>query len=186
MPQESKIPDAKAAVEKEWEKLEKIPAWQLTKVKNKKEVIEEARIQEQKEEEEERVVSKSRAATMNISSFIATSSSAASSSIACKSPRMPRAAGKPDSKMSVEPNSFDATSTSQARLKDVYFGGLMEKQWRNPSHQEEEEDSEDSDMQGKQVTEKPVAQNSKASGEILAHGASSSVEKESQKDTDAT
>ena len=37
-----KIPDAKAAVEKEWEKLEKIPSWQLTKVKNKKEVINEA------------------------------------------------------------------------------------------------------------------------------------------------
>ena len=30
------IPDAKAAVVKEWEKLEKIPAWQLTKVRNKK------------------------------------------------------------------------------------------------------------------------------------------------------
>ena len=38
-----KIPDAKAAVEKEWKKLEKIPAWQLTKVRNKKEVIEEAK-----------------------------------------------------------------------------------------------------------------------------------------------
>ena len=37
------IPDAKAAVEKEWEKLEKILAWQLTKVRNKKEVIDEAR-----------------------------------------------------------------------------------------------------------------------------------------------
>ena len=31
-----KIPDAKAAVDKEWEKLEKIPAWQLTKVRNKR------------------------------------------------------------------------------------------------------------------------------------------------------
>ena len=31
-----KIPDPKAAVENEWEKLEKIPAWQLTKVRNKK------------------------------------------------------------------------------------------------------------------------------------------------------
>ena len=30
-----KIPDAKAAVDKEWEKLEKIPAWQLTNVRNK-------------------------------------------------------------------------------------------------------------------------------------------------------
>ena len=43
MPQASKIPDAKAAVEKEWEKLEKIPAWHVTKVRNKKEVIDEAR-----------------------------------------------------------------------------------------------------------------------------------------------
>ena len=43
MPQPLRIPDAKAAVEKEWEKLEKISAWQLTKVINKKDVIEEAR-----------------------------------------------------------------------------------------------------------------------------------------------
>ena len=43
MPQTLQIPDAKAAVEKELEKLEKIPAWQLTKVRNKKEVIAEAR-----------------------------------------------------------------------------------------------------------------------------------------------
>ena len=33
-----KIPAAKGAVDKEWEKLEKIPAWDLTKVKSKKEV----------------------------------------------------------------------------------------------------------------------------------------------------
>ena len=38
-----KIPDAKVAVEKECEILEKIPAWTLTKVKNKTEVIAEAR-----------------------------------------------------------------------------------------------------------------------------------------------
>ena len=43
VPQALKIPDAKGAVEKEWEKLEKIPAWQLAKVRNKKEVIDEAR-----------------------------------------------------------------------------------------------------------------------------------------------
>ena len=48
MPQAMKIPDAKAAVEKEWEKLEKIPAWQLTKVRNKNEVIAEARNEGQK------------------------------------------------------------------------------------------------------------------------------------------
>ena len=43
MPQAMKIPAAKAAVDEEWEKLEKIPAWNMTKVRNKSEVIEEAR-----------------------------------------------------------------------------------------------------------------------------------------------
>ena len=43
MPQAMKIPTAKAAVDKEWEKLEKVPAWDLTKVRSKKEVIDEAR-----------------------------------------------------------------------------------------------------------------------------------------------
>ena len=44
MPQAMKIPAAKAAVDKEWEKLEKIPAWDLTKVRKKSEVIDEARM----------------------------------------------------------------------------------------------------------------------------------------------
>ena len=43
MPQAIKIPAAKAAVENEWGQLEKFPEWQLTKVRNKKDVIEEAR-----------------------------------------------------------------------------------------------------------------------------------------------
>ena len=43
MPQAFKIPDAKAAAEREWEKLEKIPAWELMNVRNKKAVIDEAR-----------------------------------------------------------------------------------------------------------------------------------------------
>ena len=43
MPQAMKIPTGKAAVDKEWEKLEKIPAWDLTKVRIKNEVIDEAR-----------------------------------------------------------------------------------------------------------------------------------------------
>ena len=43
MPQAMKIPAAKAAVDKEWENLEKISAWNLTKVRSKKEVIDEAR-----------------------------------------------------------------------------------------------------------------------------------------------
>ena len=43
MPQAMKIPAAKAAVDKEWEKLEKISAWNLTKVRSKKQVIDGAR-----------------------------------------------------------------------------------------------------------------------------------------------
>ena len=43
MPQAMKILAAKAAVDEEWEKLEKISAWNLTKVRSKKEVIDEAR-----------------------------------------------------------------------------------------------------------------------------------------------
>ena len=43
MPQDVKIPAAKASVDKEWEKLEKISAWNLTKVNSKKTVIDEAR-----------------------------------------------------------------------------------------------------------------------------------------------
>ena len=44
MPQPMKIPAAKAAVDKECEKLEKISAWNLTKVRSKKEVIDEAKM----------------------------------------------------------------------------------------------------------------------------------------------
>ena len=43
LPQAMEIPDAKAAVDKEWEKLEKISAGNLTKVRSKNEVIDEAR-----------------------------------------------------------------------------------------------------------------------------------------------
>ena len=42
MPQAMKNPDAKAAVDKEWRKLETIAASQLDKVKNKKEIVLEA------------------------------------------------------------------------------------------------------------------------------------------------
>ena len=97
---------------KEWDKLEKIPAWQLTKVRNKKEVINEA-----KQKEEERVVSKSRPAVMNMSSYlIATSSSAVSSAIVSKSLGMSGASGKPGSRMNLEASSFDAASASQVEI----------------------------------------------------------------------
>ena len=94
--------------------------------------------------------------------------------------------GKPDSRMSIEPKTFDAASTSQVRLKDTYLV-LMEKQRGNPSHQEEEsEDSDNPEAETWYYKGKPVAQNSKAWGQPLAHGASYSVDKESQKDTEAT
>ena len=48
MPQTMKIPDAKAAVDKEWKKLWTIPVWQLEKVKSKKEVILEAKREKKK------------------------------------------------------------------------------------------------------------------------------------------
>ena len=76
------------------------------------------RIQNQKEEERDEISSY----------FIATSSCAASSPIASKSLGMPTASEKPDSRISVEPSSFDAASTSQVRLKDAYLGGLKEGQ----------------------------------------------------------
>ena len=45
--------------------------------------------------------------------------------------------GKPDSRMRINPNSFDEASASQVQLQDAYLGGLMEKQQGNPSHEEE-------------------------------------------------
>ena len=48
MPQAMKIPAAKASVDKELEKLEKISAWNLTKVTNKKEVFDEAKTSDAK------------------------------------------------------------------------------------------------------------------------------------------
>ena len=48
MPQAMKIPDAKAAVYKEWKKLEIIPAWDLENVKSKKEIILEAQRHKEK------------------------------------------------------------------------------------------------------------------------------------------
>ena len=46
--QAMKIPAAKAAVDKDWEKLKKISAWNLTKVRSKKQVIHEAKTKDAK------------------------------------------------------------------------------------------------------------------------------------------
>ena len=63
----------------------------------------------------------------------------------------------------------------------------MEKQREDSSHQEE--DSEDSDnlaVETGYYKEEPVAQNNKAWEKLLAHGASSSVDQESQMNTEGT
>ena len=110
-----------------------------------------------------------------------------SSPIVSKSLGMPIASGRPDSRMSVEPSSFDAVSTSPVRLKDAYLGGLMEEQRGDPSHQEE--NSEDSDNFAVGIWSykgQLVVQNDKACGKPLAHGTSSSVDQEGHKNSEAT
>ena len=99
------------------------------------------RIQNQKEEG--RVVSKSRPAAMNLSSFIATSLPPHRVRLQTKSPATLVASGKPDSRMSIEPSSFDAASTSQVRPKDAYLGG-----WKSSGKTrriKKKKNSEDSD-----------------------------------------
>ena len=79
------------------------------------------RMQEQKGEE--RSVEKSKCTAMKLSSHVPTSSSSAKSPIASKGPGILIATGKPESRMRRNSKS-DAASSSQARLKDAYFGGL--------------------------------------------------------------
>ena len=81
------------------------------------------RMQEQKGEE--RSVAKSKSTAMNLSSHVPTSSSSSKSPIASKSPGIPIAQEKPESRMRGNSES-DAASSSQARLKDAYLGGLMD------------------------------------------------------------
>ena len=93
------------------------------------------RIQAQKGEE--RSVEKSKLTAVNLSSFIPTSSSSSKKSdciqksfsakipIASKSPGILIASGKPESRTRINSKS-DAASSSQVRLQDAYFGGLMD------------------------------------------------------------
>ena len=92
--------------------------------------------------------------------------SAASSPIASKSLGMPIAPVKSDSRMSIEPISFDAASTSQVRLDSEDFDNPAAGTWY--------------------YKEEPASQNNKAWRNPFAHGASSSVDKQSQKNTEAT
>ena len=98
------------------------------------------RVQEQKEEE--RVVVKSRPTAMNLSSTVPASSSSAKNLITSSDPVKLIAAGKPASRTrrNLRP---DGAPSSQVKLKDVYFGGLMDDSAGKPVATEENEVSWD-------------------------------------------
>ena len=92
------------------------------------------RAQEQKEEE--RIVGKSKPAATILSSTVLASSTSAKDPIASKSPGILIASRKPESR--VRKNSKpDAASSSQVKLQDAYFGGLMEKGAGKPAATDE-------------------------------------------------
>ena len=116
------------------------------------------KMQEQKREE--RSVAQSKSTAMNLSSHVPTCSSSAKSPIASKSPGLLVATGKPQSRMRASSES-DAASSSQARLKDAYLGGLMDTATVKPVATKKK--SGDVDLSESQtgseedVTKKPVA-----------------------------
>ena len=116
------------------------------------------RMQEQKGEE--RSMTKSKSTAMNLSSRVPTSSSSAKSPIASKSPGTIMVTGKPESRTRGNSKS-DAASSSQARLKDAYFGGLMDTATGKPVATKEEPgdvDLSESELGSEEdVTRKPVA-----------------------------
>ena len=88
------------------------------------------RVQEQKEEET--IVAKSRPTALNLSSTVPASSSSSKNLIASSDPRKLMAAGKLASK--TRRNSKpDEASSSQVKLKDVFFGGLMDESAEKPA-----------------------------------------------------
>ena len=116
-----------------------------------------------------------------MSSFVAKSSSAASSPIASKSPVMPTASVKPDSRMSVEPSSFDAASTSQVRPKHAFLGGLKEAQQGNWTHEKEQISEESGHSESEPWYYKPVAQTNEGCGKPLAGETAKSISSAFQK-----
>ena len=142
------------------------------------------RMQEQKGEE--KILSKSRPAVMNISSYLMTSSSSAGSSpMASKSPGMPIASGKPDSRISVN----QAHSTQRRRLKwDSRMHALAG--WWKISGETRRIKKKFQNTQTILVLEPGTTKRNlllrekKAWEKHLAQGASSSVDQKSQKNTD--
>ena len=118
------------------------------------------RMQEQKGEE--RIVAKSKSAAINLSSHVPTSSSSAKSPIASKGPGILIVTGKLESRMRRNSKS-DAASSSQVRLQDAYFGGLMDTATAKPAATKEESgdvdlsESETWSLHEEEVTGRPVA-----------------------------
>ena len=126
------------------------------------------RMQEQKGEE--RLVAKSKSTAMNLSSHVSASSSTAEIPIAPKSPGILTSTGKPASKMRRNSKS-DAASSSQVKLQDAYFGGLMDRVAGKPAATKEKSstvdlsESETWSFHEEEVTGKPVAYK-KATGKL--------------------
>ena len=118
------------------------------------------RVQEQKEEE--RIVAKSRLAAMKLSSTVPASSSSAKNLITSSDPGKLIAARKPASK--TRRNSrLDEAPSSQVKLKDVYFGRLMDDSAGKPVATEKNQvlwefsESESWSVHEDEVTGEPVA-----------------------------
>ena len=94
----------------------RIPAWQTALKKDGEEDAGAKR---------KRSVAKSNSTATNLSSHVPTSSSSAKSLIASKSPGILIATEKPVSRVRGNSES-DAASSSRARLKEAYLGGLMD------------------------------------------------------------
>ena len=104
MPQAMKIPDAKATVAEECENLEKLPAWQLTKVSN-----------------QNLIVAKFRPTAMNLTSIVSTSSSSVNHPIASTSPGYSK-----HLQGNLTRGQEESQNPTQRRvLKEAYFGGLV-------------------------------------------------------------
>ena len=88
------------------------------------------RVHEQKEEE--RIVAKSTLTAMNLSSTVPASSLSAKNLIASSDPRKLIAAGKTASRTRRNSRPDEAQS-SQVKLKDEYFGGLMDDSAEKPA-----------------------------------------------------
>ena len=126
------------------------------------------RVKEQKEEE--RVVAKSKPTVMNLSSTVSVSSSSAKDPIASKSPRILRVSVKSYAREGGN-SKPDAASSSQGRLKDAYFGGLMDRVAGKPAATDKSQESWESfeseslSHHEKEVTVKPVASRNSGTSE---------------------